>query len=240
MILVYSIPAVGRFSEVLLESFGNPNLMLEYLDEIGVGFNSLLFRILVFPGFTWAALIAAEMIWFERKFLAKMQLRVGPFYAGVIGGILQPIADMVKLLFKELIAPARSDKLFFFAIPPILLAISAALLSVIPVSEAWIIMRSDVSILVVFALIGFAPIAVLLAGWSSNSKFPFIGALRGLHQMIAFEIPLLLAALSVVLLAGSLDLVNIVYAQSNIWFIVLVPIGAVVFFCCLDSFKCSF
>jgi NADH-quinone oxidoreductase subunit H len=91
-------------------------------------------------------------------------------------------------------------------------------------------MRSDVSMLIVFAIIGFVPISVLLAGWASNSKFPFVGALRGLHQMIAFEISMLIAALSVVLLSGSLDLVNIVQAQSSIWFIVLMPIGAVVFF----------
>ncbi len=232
-VLVNTVPVVSEFNDVLLASLSNPGVMLAYLDSLGVGLNSTIFRIVVFPGFTWAALIAAEVIWFERKFLAKMQLRVGPLYAGVIAGILQPIADMIKLLFKELTAPARADKLVFYSIPLLLNAIGAALLAVLPVSEAWIIMRSDVSMLVVFAVIGFAPITVLLAGWASNSKFPFIGALRGLHQMIAFEIPMLIAALSVVLLAGTLDLVNIVQAQSSIWFIVLMPMGAIVFFCCL-------
>jgi NADH-quinone oxidoreductase subunit H len=232
-VLVNTVPAVSELNDVLLSSLTNPGSLLAYLDSLGVGLNSTVFRIVVFPGFTWAALIAAEVIWFERKFMAKMQVRVGPLYAGAIAGILQPIADMIKLLFKELTAPDRSDKLVFYSIPLLVNAIGAALLAVLPVSEAWIIMRSDVSMLVVFAVIGFAPITVLLAGWASNSKFPFIGGLRGLHQMIAFEIPMLIAALGVVLLAGSLDLVNIVQAQSSMWFIVLMPIGAIVFFCCL-------
>jgi|TARA_B100000959_G_C14992151_1_gene628455 NADH-quinone oxidoreductase subunit H len=213
--LIYTIPAVSNFKDVLLEL---------------IGINSLFFKIAVFPGYTWAALIATEIIWFERKFIAKMQLRVGPLYAGMVGGILQPIADVIKLVFKEMISPSKSDKLIFYSVPLLSSAIGASLLAVLPVSDGWLIMRSDVSMLIVFAVIGFVPISVLLAGWASNSKFPFIGALRGLHQMIAFEISMLIAALSVVILSGSLDLVNIVQAQSRIWFIVLMPIGAIVFF----------
>lgn len=232
-LLSYSIPAIGEFRNLLFSSISNPLLMLEYIDNLGIGMNSMIFKIVIFPGFTWAALIAAEVIWFERKFIAKMQLRVGPLYAGKIGGILQPISDVVKLVFKELISPKRSDKLIFYVVPVIIIAAGSALLAVLPVSEGWIIMQSDVSVLIVFAILGFVPIAVLLAGWSSNSKFPFIGALRGLHQMVAFETSMLIAVLSVVLLSGSLDLVNIVQAQSNIWFIVLLPIGAIVFFCCM-------
>lgn len=232
-LLSYSIPAIGEFREILFSSIGNPILMLNYLDTLGIGLNSMIFKIAVFPGFTWAALIAAEIIWFERKYLAKMGLRVGPLYAGAVGGILQPISDVIKLVFKELISPKRSDKLIFYLVPIIIMAASASLLAILPVSEGWIIMQSDVSVLIVFAIIGFVPIAVLLAGWASNSKFPFIGALRGLHQMVAFETSMLIAVLSVVLLSGSLDLVNIVQSQSNIWFIVLLPIGAIVFFSCM-------
>jgi len=232
-LLSYSIPVVSEFRDVLFSSINNPILLLEYFDNLGIGMNSMLFKIIIFPGFTWAALIAAEIIWFERKFIAKMQLRVGPLYAGVIGGILQPISDVVKLVFKELISPKRSDKLIYYLVPVIIISAGSALLAVLPVSEGWIIMRSDVSVLIVFAILGFLPIAVLLAGWASNSKFPFIGALRGLHQMVAFETSMLISVLSVVLLSGSLDLVNIVQAQSNIWFIIILPIGAIVFFCCM-------
>ncbi len=233
-LLVYTTPAVKELSDTLLDSTGNPATMLAYLDQMGVGLNSTFFKVVVFPGFTWAALIAAEVIWFERKFLAKMQLRVGPLYAGKVGGLLQPIADVVKLVFKELVAPASSDKFFFYAIPILLNVIGAALVAVVPVSEGWIIMRSDVSILIVFAIVGFAPMAVLLAGWASNSKYPFIGALRGLHQMVAFEIPMLVSAAGIVILTGTLDMVNIVRAQSGgLWFILLAPLGALVFLCCV-------
>lgn len=232
-LLSYLIPEVDEFKNVLTSSITNPIVMLDYLDTLGIGLNSMIFKIAIFPGFTWAALIAAEIIWFERKFLAKMGLRVGPLYAGAIGGILQPIADVIKLVFKEMVSPKRSDKLIFYSVPVIILAAAAALLAVLPVSEGWIIMQSDISVLIVFAIIGFVPIAVLLAGWASNSKFPFIGALRGLHQMVAFETSMLIAVLSVVLLSGSLDLINIVRVQSNIWFIVVLPIGAIVFFCCM-------
>jgi NADH-quinone oxidoreductase subunit H len=232
-ILVFTVPQVRAFNDLLLASFGNPSLMLNFLDRHGIGFNSLFFRVVIFPGFTWAALIAAEIIWFERKFLAKMQIRVGPLYAGKIAGLLQPIADVIKLLFKEMVSPRSSDKLIYYSVPVLLMAIGSALLAVLPVSEAWLIMRSDVSVLIIFAVAGFAPIIVLLAGWASNSKYPFIGGLRGLHQLIAFEIPMLVSVLGVVLAAGTLDLVNIVHAQSSIWFIILMPIGAVAFFCCM-------
>lgn len=232
-VLIYAIPAVSKFNDNLLESLSNSRVMLSYLDSLGIGLNSMVFKIIIFPGYIWATLISAEVIWFERKFLAKMGLRVGPLYAGVKGGVLQPIADMVKLLSKELVSPNTSDKLIFYSVPLVVSAVGASLLAILPVSEGWIIMRSPVSMLIVFAVIGFVPIAVLLAGWSSNSKYPFVGSLRGLHQMISFEVSMLIAALSVVLLSGSLDLVSIVQSQSNIWFIILLPIGAVVFFCCL-------
>ena len=227
------MPQVKAFNNLLLASFSNPRLMLDFLDRHGVGFNSLLFRVVVFPGFTWAALIAAEVIWFERKFLAKMQVRVGPLYAGKIAGLLQPIADVIKLLFKEMISPARSDKLIYYSVPVLLMAIGSALLAIIPVSEAWLIMRSDVSVLIIFAVAGFGPLVVLLAGWASNSKYPFIGGLRGLHQLVAFEIPMLVSVLGIVLATGTLDMVNIVNAQSGIWFAILMPLGAIAFFCCM-------
>ncbi len=232
-ILVFTVPQVKAFNNLLLASFSNPRLMLDFLDRHGVGFNSLLFRVVVFPGFTWAALIAAEVIWFERKFLAKMQVRVGPLYAGKIAGLLQPIADVIKLLFKEMISPARSDKLIYYSVPVLLMAIGSALLAIIPVSEAWLIMRSDVSVLAIFAVAGFGPLVVLLAGWASNSKYPFIGGLRGLHQLVAFEIPMLVSVLGIVLAAGTLDMVNVVQAQSSVWFVVLMPLGAIAFFCCM-------
>jgi NADH-quinone oxidoreductase subunit H len=189
-----------------------------------------LFRIAVFPGFTFAALIAAATIFIERKFLAKMQLRVGPLYAGKIEGILQLAADGLKLISKEIVVPSGADKLIFWLAPIAFVATAAALTALIPVAPGWVAADLDVGLLAVFAIIGFFPLIALLFSWASNSKYPFIGGLRALHQMIAFEIPFILSSLSVVLLAGSLNLTDIASAQQPFWFILFLPISAFVFY----------
>ena len=189
-----------------------------------------LFRVAVFPGFTYAALIAAVTIFVERKFLAKMQLRVGPLYAGKIEGILQLLADGLKLMSKEIIVPSGADKPIFWAAPIAFVATAAAVTALIPAAPGWVVADLDVGIIAVFAIFGFFPLIALLFSWASNSKYPFIGGLRALHQMIAFEIPFILSALSVVLLAGTLNLTNIVEAQQSYWFILFLPISAFVFY----------
>lgn len=189
-----------------------------------------LFRIAVFPGFTFAALIAAATIFIERKFLAKMQLRVGPLYAGKIEGILQLAADGLKLIAKEIVVPSGADKLIFWLAPIAFVATAAALSALIPVAPGWVAADLDVGLLAVFAIIGFFPLIALLFSWASNSKYPFIGGLRALHQMIAFEIPFILSSLSVVILAGSLNLTDIALAQQPFWFILFLPISAFVFY----------
>jgi len=189
-----------------------------------------IFRAAVFPGFTYAALIAAATIFIERKFLAKMQLRVGPLYAGKVEGILQLMADGLKLISKEIIIPSGADKLIFWATPVIFVATAAALTALIPVAPGWVVADLDVGLLAIFAILGFFPLIALLFSWASNSKYPFIGGLRALHQMIAFEIPFILSALSIVLVAGSLNLTDIVESQYAFWFFVIAPISAFVFY----------
>ena len=189
-----------------------------------------LFRIAVFPGFTFAALLAAATIFIERKFLAKMQLRIGPLYAGKIEGILQLAADGLKLIAKEIVVPSGADKLIFWLAPIAFVAAAAALSALIPVAPGWVAADLDVGLLAVFAIIGFFPLIALLFSWASNSKYPFIGGLRALHQMIAFEIPFILSSLSVVILAGSLNLTDIALAQQPFWFILFLPISAFVFY----------
>jgi NADH-quinone oxidoreductase subunit H len=190
-----------------------------------------LFRVAVFPGFTYGALIAAATIFVERKFLAKMQLRVGPLYAGKIEGILQLIADGLKLISKEIIIPSGADKVIFWAAPVAFVATAAAVISLIPVAPGWVVADVDVGLLAIFAILGFFPLIALLFSWASNSKYPFIGGLRALHQLIAFEIPFILSALSVVVLAGTLNLTGIVEAQLlSYWFIFFLPISAFVFY----------
>ena len=189
-----------------------------------------LFRIAVFPGFTYAALIAAVTIFVERKFLAKMQLRVGPLYAGKVEGILQLLADGLKLVSKEIIVPSGADKLIFWGAPIAFVATAAAVTALIPAAPGWVVADLDVGIVAVFAILGFFPLIALLFSWASNSKYPFIGGLRALHQLIAFEIPFILSALSAVLLAGTLNLSGIAEAQQPYWFILFLPISAFVFY----------
>jgi NADH-quinone oxidoreductase subunit H len=188
------------------------------------------FRAAVFPGFMYAALIAAATIFVERKFLAKMQLRIGPLYAGKIEGILQLMADGLKLMSKEIIAPSGADKPIFWTTPILFVATAAALTALIPVAPGWVVSDLDVGLLAIFAILGFFPLIALLFSWSSNSKYPFIGGLRALHQMIAFEIPFILSALSIVLLSASLNLTDIVEAQYAFWFFAIAPISAFVFY----------
>jgi NADH dehydrogenase subunit H (EC 1.6.5.3) len=223
----------------------NPYLLLTMLTNPQIGaplikatIESTFFKIAVFPGFTFAALFATVLIYAERKVLAKMQLRVGPYHAGreafwwanSLGGFLQLIADLLKLLGKEIIVPAGADKPIFWAAPVVLVVAAAGLIALIPAAPNWVIADIDVGLLAVFALLGFFPLTALLASYASNSKYPFIGGLRALYQLISYEIPLILSVLGVVILAGTLNLTGIVNAQNPYWFIILLPIGAVIFF----------
>ena len=192
-----------------------------------------MFRIMAFPGFGFAALVAAGTIFVERKMLAKLQLRVGPFYCGKIEGILQLMGDGLKLISKEIIIPAKADKPLFIAAPLLFVGAAAAFVALIPVAPGWVVADADVGLLAVFAVIGFFPIITVLSAWSANSKFPFIGGIRALYQMVSFEIPLILSCLGVVILTGTLNLSEIAASQSIIPWILLMPIGAIVFFICM-------
>ena len=191
-----------------------------------------IFRIAVFPGFGFAALIAAGTIFIERKMLAKLQLRVGPFYCGKIEGILQLMGDGLKLISKEIIIPAKADKALFVAAPILFVGTAAAFVALIPVAPGWVVADVDMGLIAVFAVIGFFPIITILSAWSANSKFPFIGGIRALHQMVSFEIPLILSCLGVVILTGSFNLSEIAASQGFFPWILFLPVGAVVFFIC--------
>ncbi|MCE2614903.1 MAG: NADH-quinone oxidoreductase subunit NuoH [Nitrosopumilus sp. (ex Thoosa mismalolli)] len=189
-----------------------------------------LFRIAAFPGFGFAALLAAGTIFVERKMLAKLQLRVGPFYCGKIEGILQLMGDGLKLISKEIIIPAKADKPIFWAAPVMFVGAAAAFVALIPVAPGWVVADIDMGLLAVFAVIGFFPIITILSAWSANSKFPFIGGIRALFQMVSFEIPLILSLLGVVIVTGTLNLSEISASQSFFPWIVFLPVGAIVFF----------
>ena len=189
-----------------------------------------IFRVMAFPGFGFAALIVMAVIFAERKIMAKLQLRVGPFYCGKFEGILQLIGDGLKLLSKEIIIPAKADKPIFWAAPVLFVGVAAAFVALIPVAPGWVVADIDMGLLAVFAVIGFFPIVTILSAWSANSKFPFIGGVRALFQMVSFEIPLILSLLGVVMITGTFNLSEIAASQSSFPWIVFLPVGAIVFF----------
>lgn len=186
--------------------------------------------IVFFPGFIHLTLVVIILTWYERKVLARIQLRIGPLYAGGPAGILQPLADGVKLIFKEVMIPYKADKPLFLGVPLMLVFLAAVPFAVIPFGQNWVIANLDVGLIFVFALTSLFPSMILLFAWASNSKYSFLGGLRSLFQQVAYEIPMWISALSVVMLAGSLNLVDIVNAQSRMWFVVPAFLSFVVFF----------
>ncbi|MDG6987948.1 MAG: NADH-quinone oxidoreductase subunit H [Nitrososphaerota archaeon] len=190
-----------------------------------------LFTLAVFPGFSFVAVYGTIFMgWVERKMTAKIQLRTGPMYAGRLEGILQNVADFFKLAFKEMVIPSGVDRAVFVAVPFALMAVAGALVSLVPLSPTVFIADPAVGAVLVFAILGFTPLITLLAGWASNSKYPFLGGLRALHQLVAYEIPMILSLVGAVILAGSLNLMDIVNAQAGLWYIAPEILAAIVFY----------
>ncbi len=180
---------------------------------------------------------ASYLVWLERKLLARFQIRLGPNRAGIFG-LLQPIADAVKLLTKEDLIPEKADS-FIFQLAPAVVAFTALLMfAVVPVgpelqlfghSVPMVITDINVGLLFVFALSSLGVYGVALGGWASNSKFALLGGIRGAAQMISYELALGLSLVPVVMLAGSFSLTEIVDAQSRIWFIFVQPVSFAIF-----------
>lgn len=209
----------------------NPFNPTSFLHQIGLGATSPIFKSSFFPGISFAAILSSFVIWYERKLLAKMQYRIGPQYAGRVEGWLQSFADLFKLLFKEIVIPAKADALFFMAVPFALMALSGALLADIPISANIYIASSPYSLLIALAILSFFPIVTVLAGWASANKFSFIGGIRALYQMISYEIPLVLSIVGIIILSdGSLSFTGVVDAQTRVWFVIPMILAAIVFY----------
>lgn len=189
-------------------------------------------------------LMVMAMTLAERKVIAHIQVRLGPMRVGW-HGVLQPIADMVKLLMKEDIIPLKADRPVFI-LAPILVAIPAFLVfSVIPFGpEPFFIADINVGILFILAVSSIGVLAILLGGWSSNSKYPFMGGLRASAQMISYEVPMGLAIVSVLLMTKSLSLVSIVQwqQQSGWWLFAIQPVAFVIYYICgiAETNRCPF
>jgi NADH-quinone oxidoreductase subunit H len=166
---------------------------------------------------------------FERKAIAHMQSRMGPMRTGW-HGVLQPIADSIKLFFKEDIIPSSSDKPIFYIAPIIGVIAAVSSLAVIPLWEGFSIANLNVGILYILALSSVGAYSVILGGWASNSKYSFLGGLRSSAQVISYEISMGLSLVGVMMMAGSTNLSDIVSAQEGRWFVIPQIIGFTVFF----------
>lgn len=214
-IIVY----VGDLIKWWLGSIGLP-APLPLLVVILIGIVSIGTVVLLIPVFT---------IWMERKVAARFQDRLGPNRAGPYG-LLQSFADVLKLLGKEDITPAGADKIVFNIAPLVGVVAVMTIWAVIPLSSTIVGANINVGVLYIIGISGLGTIAIMMGGWSSNNKFALLGAFRTVAQLVAYEVPMIVALMVPVLLAGSMGVNDIVKAQGPVWFIVSAPVAAILFF----------
>lgn len=178
---------------------------------------------------------ALFLIWMERKVSAHMQLRLGPMEVGPHGAV-QTVADALKLMGKELITPEEVDKPIFWLAPIVIFMPVLLSFLVIPFSQTMIIKDMNVGIILILGFSTLAVLAILMAGWSSNNKYSVLGAIRSVAQNVAYEIPLLITVMSIILMVGSFKLSDIVAAQSGFkWFILMQPLAFILFITCATA-----
>ena len=161
----------------------------------------------------------ALIVWFDRRVWAFVQKRRGPNVVGPFG-LLQTLADALKYIFKEIIIPASANKVIFVFAPVVTLTLALIAWAVIPFSETWVLADINVGILYIFAVSSLGVYGIIMAGWASNSKYPFLGAIRSAAQMVSYEVSIGIIIINVLLCAGSFNLREIVLAQQKIWFVI--------------------
>ncbi len=167
--------------------------------------------------------------WGERKIMGRLQSRHGPTYTGPFG-ILQNLADVVKLLSKENIIPKNADMPLFAMILPIVYALFVFVFAFLPITSSFVGINTSLALIAVFLVLSFMPFLLFLAGWTSGNKFGSISAQRSVIMLVSYELPLILVIASVAIAAHSFSFINIVSAQSHVWFAITLPIGFVLFF----------
>jgi len=171
----------------------------------------------------------AYMTYAERKILAAMQLRVGPNVVGPFG-LMQPFADALKMLMKETVVPTGANRALFLLAPVLTFVLAMIAWAVIPMGDGWAIADINVGVLYLFAISSLGVYGIIIAGWASNSKYAFLGALRSAAQMVSYEVSMGLVIVCVLLCVGSLNLNDIVRAQRHVWFCIpLLPMFVVFF-----------
>ncbi len=194
------------------------------------GFGILILTVLKTLAILVPVLIAvAYLTLAERKVMAAMQIRRGPNVVGPFG-LLQPFADALKMLMKETIIPTGANRILFLVAPLLTMTLAMVAWAVIPVNEGWAIADINVGILYLFAISSLGVYGIVIAGWASNSKYAFLGALRSAAQMVSYEVSMGFVMVTVLLCAGSLNLSDIVLAQQRVWFFIPLFPMFVVFF----------
>ena len=171
----------------------------------------------------------AMIVWLDRRVWAFVQKRQGPNVVGPFG-LLQSLADALKYIFKEIIIPASSNKIIFILAPIITMTLALIAWAVIPFGEEQVLANINVGILYIFAVSSLGVYGIIMGGWASNSKYPFLGSIRSAAQMVSYEVSIGIIIINVLLCVGSLNLSDIVLAQQNIWFIIPLFPMFVIFF----------
>ena len=171
----------------------------------------------------------AMIVWLDRRVWAFVQKRRGPNVVGPFG-LFQSLADALKYIFKEIIIPASANKIIFILAPIVTMTLALAAWSVIPFGENQVLANINVGILYLFAISSLGVYGIIMGGWASNSKYPFLGSIRSAAQMVSYEVSIGVIIINVLLCVGSLNLNDIVLAQKNIWFIIPLFPMFVIFF----------
>ena len=196
---------------------------MEYLNLVFEEVYKILF--LLIPVLVSVAMI----VWLDRRVWAFVQKRQGPNVVGPFG-LLQSLADALKYIFKEIIIPASSNKIIFILAPIITMTLALIAWAVIPFGENQVLANINVGILYIFAVSSLGVYGIIMGGWASNSKYPFLGSIRSAAQMVSYEVSIGIIIINVLLCVGSLNLSDIVLAQQNIWFIIPLFPMFVIFF----------
>jgi NADH-quinone oxidoreductase subunit H len=196
---------------------------MEYLDILFQETYKILF--LLVPVLVSVAMI----VWLDRRVWAFVQKRQGPNVVGPFG-LLQSLADALKYIFKEIIIPASSNKIIFILAPIITMTLALIAWAVIPFSETYVLANINVGILYIFAVSSLGVYGIIMGGWASNSKYPFLGSIRSAAQMVSYEVSIGIIIINVLLCVGSLNLTDIVIAQENMWFVIPLFPMFVIFF----------
>ena len=196
---------------------------MEYIDLVFEEVYKILF--LLVPVLVSVAMI----VWLDRRVWAFVQKRQGPNVVGPFG-LLQSLADALKYIFKEIIIPASSNKIIFILAPIITMTLALIAWAVIPFGEDQVLANINVGILYIFAVSSLGVYGIIMGGWASNSKYPFLGSIRSAAQMVSYEVSIGIIIINVLLCVGSLNLSDIVLAQQNIWFIIPLFPMFVIFF----------